>query len=77
MEAEVTDHVSSLDEISGLLEPVFGLMFVLVREKKKKPQKVIGIQDLKPKKDVKGGGKHISVTDIHRLLNIGISKSSR
>ena len=52
-------------------------MFVLVREKKKKPQKVIRIQDLKPKKDPKGGRKDMSVTDIHRLLNIGISKSSR
>ena len=53
------------------------MMFVLVREKKKNPPKLIRIQDLKPKKDPKGGGKHISVTDIHRLLNIGISKSSR
>ena len=47
-----------------------------MREKKKKPQKVIRIQDLKPKKDPKGGGGHMSVTDVYRLLSIGRSKSN-
>jgi hypothetical protein len=51
-----------------------------MRDKKKKPKKVIRIQDLRPLKDAKGGcatGKHISVSDVHRLLNLGRSKSSR
>jgi hypothetical protein len=47
-----------------------------LKEKKKNRKKVIRIQDLKPKKDAKGGGKHLSLTDIHRLLNIGVSKSN-
>ena len=50
-----------------------------MKDKKKKPKKVIRIQDLRPLKDAKAGcatGKDISVSDIHRLLNLGRSKSS-
>jgi hypothetical protein len=62
MEAGVADHVWSIEEIIHLLcqkrLPIPLLVHTLnptVRHKKKKTKKQIRIQDLKPRKDAKGG----------------------